>query len=258
MSNLNQRNLCKTYVHSSTRFVEKRIFLETHAHLYYPTIIVRLVGRRFNYIFIFNSTNGTTAWLSVTTDCYRGSGSGWLPHTATISQVTNHTFIHDKFIIFLIFLTNNRHNDLTPQIPFYVLRKRYNFISVWMRFVDKDLSQGHIYFCRCFSIFTQVTLIHNYALLSVPHQHVILHPLFCQYPIIFGKIVRLLHLRTFSNILWFVPPTTVPVPNENCYSSPVISQFPLDDCYCASFIALNNVWYYSSKISVCYSLLFVF
>ena len=54
--------------------LNSRIFLETHAHFYFLTIIVRLIDRRFNFIFIFNCTNGTTARLSVMTVDYRESG----------------------------------------------------------------------------------------------------------------------------------------------------------------------------------------
>ena len=42
-----------------------RIFIKTHAHFYFLTIIVRLIDRHFNFIFIFNCANGTTTPLSV-------------------------------------------------------------------------------------------------------------------------------------------------------------------------------------------------
>ena len=86
-----------------------------------------MIDRHFNYIFIFNCTNGTKARLSV---------------------------------------------------PLYVLRKCYAFINVWMRFVDKGLCQGHIYFPSCFSIFNQVTSVYSSYHISVLQQNVTLSPHF--------------------------------------------------------------------------------
>ena len=59
-----------------------------------------------------------------------------------------------NLLIFLIFLTNDRYNNLRPQNHFLRV-KCYEFIIVRMVFVNNDLQSGPIYFPRSFSIFTQ-------------------------------------------------------------------------------------------------------
>ena len=139
-------------------------------------------------------------------------------------------------LVFLLFPTNDRCNDLTPKN--FLCGKCYNFVCEWLRFVDQDLKQWCIYFSRIFH--PPVMSVHNYKSISILPQNVILHSHFCQYPIILGKMVYPLHLQTFKNIFWFIPPVTVPIdsynssmdtPNTNWYSSSLLSQFLLDNSF---------------------------
>ena len=115
-----------------------------------------------------------------------------------------------------------------------------------MRFVVKDLCQGHIYFPRSFSIFNQVTSIHNYNRISVLQQNVILSLHFCQYPIILGKMICLLPSQTFSNILWFDPSGTVHVSDASWYSS-LFSQFPLDNFTPLLSSRQFKIWFFTPR-----------